>query len=237
MWSEASRPDAMGLLKRIRHRIDGRLLGAELDAADVPTARLGTEYGAHAVCLERLDAGSVVYSAGVGEDISFDLALRDRCGATIYAFDPTPRSIEWVAAQDLGPSFVMHGYGLAGEDATLRFAPPTNPKHISHTLLDRPETQHAAIEVPVRRLSSVMEELGHDSLDVLKMDIEGAEYDVIDEIVDAGIDVDQILVEFHHFFRNVRLAQTKRAMERLRGAGYRLFAVSDTCREMSFIRA
>jgi len=32
-----------------------------------------------------------------------------------------------------------------------------------------------------------MAKLGHSSLDILKMDIEGAEYDVIKEILSSGI--------------------------------------------------
>jgi hypothetical protein len=39
---------------------------------------------------------SVVYSIGVGEDISFDLELIRRFGVQIHAFDPTPRSIRWL---------------------------------------------------------------------------------------------------------------------------------------------
>jgi len=35
------------------------------------------------------------------------------------------------------------------------------------------------------------------------MDIEGAEYEVIDDLIASGIRPKQILVEFHHRFKNV----------------------------------
>ena len=34
-----------------------------------------------------------------------------------------------------------------------------------------------------------MGELGHDRIDLLKMDIEGAEYEVIRDVVESGVDV------------------------------------------------
>ena len=55
---------------------------------------LGSEYGGYCMCPENIDRDCVVYSFGIGEDISFDLALIQRFGLSVYAFDPTPRSIE-----------------------------------------------------------------------------------------------------------------------------------------------
>ena len=42
-----------------------------------------------------------------------------------------------------------------------------------------------------------MEELNHNKIDLLKMDIEGAEYEVINDILEKNIDIDIILVELH----------------------------------------
>jgi len=39
----------------------------------------------------RSAATAVVYSLGIGEDISFDLALIEKYGARVHAFDPTPK--------------------------------------------------------------------------------------------------------------------------------------------------
>ena len=80
-----------------------------------------------------------------------------------------------------------------------------------------------------------MAALGHARLDVLKMDIEGAEYDVIDDLINSRVVVDQILVEFHHHQRYVPLARTRRAIEGLRQVGYRVFHVSASGHEYSFM--
>jgi FkbM family methyltransferase len=201
----------------------------------LPNERFGTAYGGWNIATDRLDASSVIYSFGVGEDASFDLALIERCGVTIHGFDPTPRSIEWVARNNMPPGFVMHPYGLADSDGEAKFCPPVDPSHVSHTILDRKETSGQAIRVPVKRLATIMAELGHQRIDVLKMDIEGAEYGVIDELARGAIRPGQILVEFHHRFAEVGIGKTKAAIQTLNRLGYALYSVSQSAEEFCFV--
>ncbi len=49
----------------------------------------------------------------------------------------------------------------------------------------------------MKSIENIMKELGHKHIDVLKMDIESAEYDVIENILNAKISITQILIEFH----------------------------------------
>lgn len=200
------------------------------------TRRFGSEYGGWIVATEKIDQHSVVYSFGVGEDVSFDVALIEKYGVTVHAFDPTPKSIDWVRKQVLPKAFQLHPFGIAAFDGSVSFSPPENPDHVSHTLLDRVSTKHQAITAPVKRLSTIMSELGHDHIDILKMDVEGAEYDVIEDIARSGIRPHQILVEFHHRFPEVGVEKTKSALETLRSMGYELFAVSESNEEYSFVR-
>lgn len=200
------------------------------------TERFGSEYGGWEIITSDIDRNSIVYSFGVGEDASFDIGLIERFDLTVFAFDPTPRSIRWVATQGFPKSFVMHPYGIAAFDGDVKFNPPDNPEFVSHTVLDRPSTDEQAISVPVRRLSTILRELGHDRIDILKMDIEGAEYDVLDDMQDNDIRPNQILIEFHHRFQNVGVERSKNAIEQIRAMGYDLFAVSSSNEEFCFAR-
>jgi FkbM family methyltransferase len=120
---------------------------------------------------------SVVYSGGVGEDASFDLALIDRTGCEVWAFDPTPRAIEF--ARTIGdPRFHFVAVGLWSSEARLRFHAPPNPSHVSHSIVE-PESSRDSFEVDCKSLDTLMVELGHDRIDLLKLDIEGAEYEVL----------------------------------------------------------
>ena len=197
--------------------------------------RFGSQYGGWDVATGYIDKNSIVYSFGVGEDASFDTALIERFNLTIHAFDPTPKSIEWVKNQVLPTKFIFHVFGIAGFDGIVSFNPPENPDHVSHTILSRPETEGRSISVPVKRLATIMKELEHSKIDILKMDVEGAEYEVIMDIEKSDIRPQQILIEFHHRFPNVGIKKTRDAIKSLRKIGYSLFSVSSTVTEFCFI--
>jgi FkbM family methyltransferase len=213
----------------------GRALEYRVDPG-FPTERFGSDYGGYELITAGLNADSIVYSFGVGEDASFDLALIERFDLVVHAFDPTPKSMTWVKEQRFSDRFVMHEYGIADFDGTASFKPPENPDHVSHTLLDRPTTQDRAITVPVKRLSSIMKALGHARIDVLKLDVEGAEYAVIEDMHRSNVHPGQVLVEFHHRFPGVGIRKSKNAIARLRRMGYRIFSVSANNEEFCFVR-
>ena len=195
---------------------------------------LGHDGARWCVCPDGLGPSSIVYSIGVGEEISFDLEVIRRFGACVYAFDPTPRSINWLAKQSLPANFSFHPYGIADFDGHARFLPPVDPAHVSHTLVAR-QSPWPAIEVPVRRLSSIMRDLGHDRIDLLKMDIEGAEYAVLKDLLASRIPVQQLLVEFHHRWPEIGVERTRQAIRDLNSAGYRIFDVSPSGEEYGFL--
>jgi hypothetical protein len=57
----------------------------------------GTSYGGWKLPPNTvLDNTSVVLSAGVGEDISFDLAIQSKFGCHVHLIDPTDRAIRHV---------------------------------------------------------------------------------------------------------------------------------------------
>jgi FkbM family methyltransferase len=194
----------------------------------------GREGACWCVCPQDLRASSVVYSFGVGEDISFDLALIERFGLQVQAFDPTPRSIEWLQNQTVPPEFIFHAYGVAGFDGNCAFLPPENPAHVSHSIVARASTR-PAIEVAVHRLGTIMKMLGHEQIDLLKMDIEGAEYGVLVDMLACGIPVKQLLVEFHHRWPHLGVEKTKQAIRDLNAVGYRIFSVSPSGEEYGFL--
>ena len=195
---------------------------------------LGNAGARWCVCPQDLSTSSVVYSFGVGEDISFDLALIERFGLQVHAFDPTPRSIEWLQTQTVPREFVFYAYGVGDFDGNCAFLPPENPAHVSHSIVAR-ESSRPAIEVAVHRLETIMKMLGHKQVDLLKMDIEGAEYGVLADLLSCGIPVKQLLVEFHHRWPQIGIEKTKQAIRALNQAGYRIFHVSAGGEEYSFL--
>jgi FkbM family methyltransferase len=194
---------------------------------------LGTEYGGYAVIPSLLPERPLAYSVGLGEDISFDLALIDGHRARVHGFDPTPRSLAWLEQQDLPDAFTVHPYGVADFDGTARFTPPENPAWVSHSI--RPGDAPGAIEMPVKRLTTILSELGHERVDLLKMDIEGAEYAVIEDLLKHVPLPKQLLLEYHHGMGDTPLVATEQSLDRLRAAGYRVFDARESGREFSLV--
>lgn len=179
--------------------------------------RLGTDYGGWWVP-DKSGGGAVAYCAGAGEDISFDLALWDR-GYHVSTFDPTPRAIQHVRA--VAPDsdrFRFEPIGWWGSERELRFFAPRDPTHVSHSALNlQSTTEYFTARVkPVRQ---IMTELGDERVDLIKMDIEGAEYEVIDSLLRDGPLPATLCVEFDQPQPPQR---TVRAVRRLRDAGYEL---------------
>ncbi|MCL6606412.1 MAG: FkbM family methyltransferase [Paenibacillus sp.] len=198
---------------------------------------LGSDYGGWCICSENIDEKSIIYSFGIGEDISFDLAMIEKYGVDIYAFDPTPKSIKWIREQRLPKEFKLFEYGIANFDGIALFNPPENPDFVSYSMIDKPTSStQRAIEAKVYRLETIMNMLGHQHIDILKMDIEGAEYPVIQDMLLCKIKVRQLLVEFHHRFENIGIKETKKAIKLLVKNGYKIFHISSSNEEYSFIR-
>jgi FkbM family methyltransferase len=184
--------------------------------------RFGTEYGGYFLDASSIHSGSIVYSLGVGEDISFDLSLIERFAVDVQAFDPIPRVKKWLAAQNLPRQFHFHDTGIAAHDGEEVFYVPPREEWVSHSLIRARQYGRESVRFPVMRLASAMRLQGNHRIDVLKMDIEGAEYAVIEEIVRERISVGQILVEFHHRLSSLGTGKTRDALALLQGYGMKI---------------
>ncbi len=193
-------------------------------------------YGSWTMNPDGFGPESVVYSAGIGTDVSFDLALIERFGVRVHAFDPTPASQAWLGTQRLPDELVVHPVGLAAYDGSAPFFANANPDWISHSIVASSRTGSQVAEIPVRRLSSLMSSLGHDHIDLLKMDIEGAEYAVLDDLLTTGLPVHQVLVEFHGDDHASAAERAAPLVDRLSSAGLDLIHVSSRGEEYSFLR-
>ena len=199
----------------------------------IPTIRLGLGYGEWFLSPAGLGSNSIIYSVGVGTDITFDLDLIERFGCSIYAFDPTPKSLAWIEKQELPNSFHFYPYGLANFNGKASFALPLN-HGVSYVMGMTRESQDSC-DGEVYALETIMEQLGHSHIDVLKLDIEGAEYSIIQDIVRNAPKIQQLLIEFHHRFPEYNSAQTTQAIATLRTRGFSLFYIAPSGLEYSFI--
>ncbi|MDO8897580.1 MAG: FkbM family methyltransferase, partial [Bacteroidales bacterium] len=197
----------------------------------------GSSYGGFFLNPKLLKPSSIVYSFGIGEDISFDLKVIKTHHCQVLAFDPTPRTIRWVNNQKLPSEFIFQNIGLSETAGMVSFNIPANPKRISGSLLKLGAEEHyKSIQVMMKSFEQLAKENGHNHVDLLKMDIEGAEYEVIESILVSGIKIDQLLVEFHDRCFDMKSPRSVKTVETLKKHGYEIFAASKSFEEISFIR-
>ena len=182
--------------------------------------KLGSHrYGGWTIPTDKLNSESICYLAGAGEDISFDVGLAGKFGCDVFIFDPTPRAKKHFdavveAAQsgdrklkgtggeyyELEKKSVQHLHfetiGLWKQTDTLKFYSPLDESHVSHSITNLQHTD-TYFSARVERLSEIMKRKQHHVLDVLKLDIEGAEFDVIDTILEDNIPIKTLCIEFH----------------------------------------
>ena len=173
-------------------------------------------YGGYRVPVDMLNADSVVYSVGVGEDIRFDLSLIARYGCTVHAMDPVPRSAVYArSAAAYEPRYDYHELAVWSRDETVTFYAPRQEGHVSHSAVNLFETD-VAFEASGRTLRSLMGEWGHNRIDLLKVSAEGAEFEILQTLLRDGPVVPILCAEF----TRPTVARARGMMRALQSAGY-----------------
>ena len=157
----------------------------------------------------------VSYCAGVGKGMSFETELAKITGGCVLVFDPSPTGITTVGRSDTS-KLKFYPVGMAKETAVYEFSLPEDPEEGSYSV---PKEGVEKTTFECWSLETIMRKHGHSRIDLLKMDIEGFEYDIIDAFLEKGIPIRQICVEFHPWLRPGRTWKTIRKLQR---AGYRI---------------
>lgn len=195
--------------------------------------RLGSLYGGWWIDPRRISPGALCLTAGVGEDVTFDLALAETFDCQIHLIDPTPRAIlHWQSVSPRLPAEIqakmtLHPVGLWSENSIQRFYVPQNPQHISHSIVNLQGTQQF-FEAPCITLQTLVEQLGNRPVTLLKLDIEGAEYEVLRHMLMTELRPSVLCVEFDEVNRPLDTQWTERveaAIEALIHNGYQLVHV------------
>ena len=145
----------------------------------------------------RAQARAVAYCVGVGTNVSFDLELIRRYSTEVHAFDPTPVSLAWVLKQSFRSSFTSTPWDWRTLTAT-RVLPAARPEPcfpFERGTVRREGRTDCLLRAAAHNAHAGA---GHKKLDLLKMDIEGSEYGVIDDLVREKCADRPASIEFHH---------------------------------------
>ena len=205
----------------VRRRWFERRLGMLPLQPGPPILSLGTAYGGWKIPDGVLDANSICYCVGAGADISFDLELIKRYGVNVRSVDPVEEYGRRALADAAGdPRFRFIHAAVTEHDGTIRMQLHHEPGSSSVSAAGLYDTD-TWVEAPGRTIPSLMREFGDERIDLLKLDIEGAEYEVLPTIDLVGLGVRVFATQLHH---TGTVKDALRLIDGLRAQGFRLVA-------------
>ena len=213
--------------------------------------------------LPKLNQNSIIYCVGAGEDITHDVILSHKTKSPVYIFDPTPRAIKHVKyVKDVlddkeipvddkrygggdpnywklilshkvkGNNLILCEYGLSTKDETVPFYLPLNKDYISCSVLPLGRSNEY-INVPVKTMKTIMKELNHNHIDLLKIDIENIECDVLDQMLKDKIYPTYLSVDFDLIHHNIK--RCEEVIKKLLDNGYEV--ISRYGQDFSFFKS
>lgn len=152
--------------------------------------------------------------------------------------------MEYLATQTLPHNFHVLPYALSETDGIQEFALPKTEGWVSGSIErvqndERDLDFENTIKVEGKTIKSIMRELGHEKIDLLKLDIEGSEFSVLKTALSDGLDIRQICIDHHeHMFENGN-DKLIELVNNLRRHDYRIFYTerdASKCRSFTCIK-
>lgn len=192
----------------------------------------------------------IAYGFGISVDMSYDVAIADWLGIEVHTFDPTPVAIEHVAnvqcmyqkncrleceqkrcwqstsywknmriSKNIN-NIIHHPTALGTSNSILQFYPLIRSNEPTiYTLLPNVYGQ-SPINVKVSTLRDIMIHLNHSKVNILKIDIEGKEPEVLENMLSQNVYPELVLVDFDSARRPHLYKNAARSVLRMQMAGY-----------------
>ena len=165
----------------------------------------------------------VMYELGPGDTV-FDLGgyegqwasdIFSMYGCTIHVFEPVPQFAADIAKRFArNPKISVHNFGLSNKDQEVRMqlAAASSSMYLKNG---------DAVDVALIDVASFLSRTGIRRIDLMKINIEGGEYDLLERLISIGAIpfIRNVQIQFHDFVPNARnrmkdvqevLAQTHR---------------------------
>jgi FkbM family methyltransferase len=151
-----------------------------------------------------LDDSSVVFDVG-GYHGDFADAIYRKFRCRVFVFEPVPEFHQHCVQRFHGnPSIACLNYGLAANSGWL-------PIQLSEdgSSFKRETTGAPAQSAQVRSIVEVVAELGLKGIDLIKINIEGGEFDLLPALIESGLvrQTGFIQVQFHDFIAGATAAR------------------------------
>jgi len=147
-----------------------------------------------------INSNSVIYSFGIGENLEFEKKLSKKYNCKVYCFDPTSLAINFMKSEKYDENKIIYQpYGIWKDDGKIKFfrQDEKNLNKSGGSITNLFETSSYDL-LDCFKLSTLMKNNKNNNIDVIKLDIEGASIDVIEDFINDEIFPGQIVAEFEY---------------------------------------
>lgn len=141
-----------------------------------------------------LDETSTVLDVG-GYRGEWCSAIHSRYQCKVLSFEPVPEFFEALLRDNESNAGVRaYNFGLGAADSTQKISLSQNASSVHRASDD-------GINIEIRDIISFLDEHDIQNIDLMKLNVEGAEYDILERLIDTGYinRVEQMQIQFHDF--------------------------------------
>jgi len=144
---------------------------------------------------------SIVFDLG-GYHGDFAAEIHKKYGCSVYIFEPVFEFFQHCADRFKGNEKIhCFNFGLSSQDGWLNIGLAENASSFQS-----PHTSGKTERVEVRSVISCIEELGIDKIDLMKINIEGGEFEVLPALINAQYihKITNLQIQFHDFIEHAK---------------------------------
>lgn len=189
-----------------------------------------TYYKPNYIYLNRFTEGGVVIDVGCGWEADFSLLMIRQHGLDAFGVDPTKKHTPALHALEEKTDGKFHHLPLAvsRENGSIIFHESRVHESGSilkeHTNIQNDET--VSYQVESVTLTDLIQRIGVQQIDILKLDLEGAEYSLLESVTRRDLEsFSQIFIEFHHHCTDFTRKDTRKMVKKITSNGFRMFSL------------
>lgn len=148
-----------------------------------------------------------------------------------------PRQSVEVALPHCSVAEVALAEALLNANSVVYTAAPDAPTPFDLAVMERFGCRLQVLQRPwstlFQQIQRAMQSFGQHHIDLLRLNIHGAEYEVVRSLTRTSLRPTQIVVDFHHHVAPHSIVDTEHALQQLHALGYRIYARTQTGRRYS----
>lgn len=179
----------------------------------------------------KINQDSTVVDVGCANDPDFSIHIMNTHKAKCFGVDPTRKHFPDLKEVEnkFNGKFVHLPFAVGAKAGKLTFH-ESKINHSGSLLTDHSNVVNddtISYDVDVLSIEELKAKVGVDQINILKLDLEGAEYQLLEDIRAENLNgIEQIFVEFHHHcIEKYSIKDTNKYVKKIESLGFQSFTI------------